>query len=251
MVLNFKRKTPELTIAEGQHNVAAPDYSAAIKQLAQSAASMGKEASELCGVLDDVNHAARRQSESFRALSADVQQMVRRNQDIVGSVEATTTSAQQARGAVERVASDVSSAAETLREVAAAAGEITRIALQTGLVAFNASVEAKRAGDAGRGFGVVADAVRDLAQQVESSSKHIAGTVKQLDGRIGELELNIRSAESHDGTPTFNSAFSRVEAAIVSIAGVAQEILSACGQTLDSVERLAAEVASSSAARPS
>jgi len=76
-----------------------------------------------------------------------------------------------------------------------AVGQITQIALQTRLVAFNASVEAKRAGEAGRGFGVVADAVKDLAAKVETSSKHIMGTVGLLDGRIAALAREI----SRDG----------------------------------------------------
>ena len=59
--------------------------------------------------------------------------------------------------------------------------------MQTRLVAFNASVEAKRAGDAGRGFGVVADAVKDLAGKVGFSSKEIMRTVGVLDKRIDAL----------------------------------------------------------------
>lgn len=74
-----------------------------------------------------------------------------------------------------------------MRDVARAAESITQIALQTRLVAFNASVEAKRAGDAGRGFGVVADAVKDLAGKVEFSSKEIMRTVGVLDKRIDAL----------------------------------------------------------------
>lgn len=248
MILNFRRKARIETIEAQDDAAVVRDYSAAIRQLAQSAASMGKEAAELHGVLDDVNQVAMRQSESFKALSAEVQQMVHSNRGIAGSVEATQVSALQARGAVERVAHDVSSAAETLREVAQAAAEITQIALQTRLVAFNASVEAKRAGEAGRGFSVVADAVRELAQEVESSSKHIASTVQQLDARIGELERNIRSTEPRHGVQTFNSAFSHVEAAVAAIATAAQDNVRACGGTLASVERLAAEVISSTGA---
>jgi len=74
-----------------------------------------------------------------------------------------------------------------LRDVARAAESITEIALQTRLIAFNASVEAKRAGDAGRGFGVVADAVKDLAGKVGFSSKEIMRTVGVLDKRIDAL----------------------------------------------------------------
>lgn len=82
---------------------------------------------------------------------------------------------------------------KALRQVADAAHEITQIALQTRLVAFNASVEAKRAGEAGRGFGVVADAVKDLAGKVERSSKSITGTLADLDRRIDALSLDLQS----------------------------------------------------------
>jgi hypothetical protein len=82
---------------------------------------------------------------------------------------------------VQSLGGEVTAIVDTLHQVADAAGQITQIALQTRLVAFNASVEAKRAGEAGRGFGVVADAVKDLAARVETSSKHIMGTVGTLE----------------------------------------------------------------------
>lgn len=74
-----------------------------------------------------------------------------------------------------------------MRDVARAGESITQIDLQTRLVAFNASVEAKRAGDAGRGFGVVADAVKDQAGKVGFFSKEIMRTVGVLDKRIDAL----------------------------------------------------------------
>src|SRR6202008_413490 len=89
-----------------------------------------------------------------------------------------------ARSAVQAVGEEVGGIVSTLRQVSDAAAQITQIALQTRLVAFNASVEAKRAGEAGRGFGVVADAVKDLSAKVEASSKEIMSTVGELDSRI-------------------------------------------------------------------
>ena len=103
---------------------------------------------------------------------------------IGGHTRAEPDAVARARQAVEAVGGEVGGIVDTLRQVADAAGQITQIALQTRLVAFNASVEAKRAGEAGRGFGVVADAVKDLAAKVETSSKDIMGTVGELDSRI-------------------------------------------------------------------
>jgi methyl-accepting chemotaxis protein len=242
MILNFARKRQAPQPEPQREPAGAPDYSAIIKDLAHRAAGMGKEAAELHGVLEDVTAVAKRQDDAFKQVAGDVRQMVDANRAIVAATTTSRDSARLARAAVERVANDVAGAADSLREVARAAAEITQIALQTRLVAFNASVEAKRAGEAGRGFAVVADAVKDLAQKVEQSSKQIAGTVRQLDERIGELARNIREKESRGGRETFNSAFSRVEQAVHDIAAAAEQNERSCQAALASVGRLAAEV---------
>lgn len=245
MILNLVRRTRRTGTDDA---VVAPvqgpqiDHARAIRDLAADASRMGREAAELNGMLDDVNAVARRQAEAFRQVSGEVQQMAESNRAISTSMEASLASAQQARLAVERVANDVAGAVDSLREVADAAADITKIALQTRLVAFNASVEAKRAGEAGRGFAVVADAVKDLAQKVELSSKHIATTVRELDERIGELARDIRESTARDGRETFNTAFSRVERSVREIAATAEASVQACTAAVEAVDRLSAEV---------
>jgi methyl-accepting chemotaxis protein len=128
-----------------------------------------------------------------------------------------------AREAVEAVGGEVAGIVDTLREVASAASEITQIALQTRLVAFNASVEAKRAGEAGRGFGVVADAVKDLAAKVEQSSKLIMDTVGRLDGRIAALAREIQSRDGGgDDAGAVHRSLAQVDAGVARIAEAAQ-----------------------------
>lgn len=88
--------------------------------------------------------------------------------------------------------------------------------MQTRLVAFNASVEAKRAGEAGAGFSVVADAVKDLSTQVESISKAIMSTVSQLDQRIQSLASDLSDTggtdvRTSDGRVRFHHALRAVE----------------------------------------
>lgn len=218
------------------------DVRSMVKNLAGRASGMGKEAAELYGTLEDVNRIAKQQAQAFTQVAAEVQQMVEANRAIARATETGRASARSAREAVERVATDVSAAVESLREVASSAADITKIALQTRLVAFNATVEAKRSGEAGRGFAVVAEAVKDLAQKVEASSMQIAGTVKRLDARIGELARNIRESGQRDGRETFNSAFERVEEAVTEIATSATQNERSCTSTLDSVSHLAREV---------
>jgi methyl-accepting chemotaxis protein len=258
MILGFARRkkdvaapAPEHERTDGAANAPvanAPDLGAMVKGLAGRAAGMGKEAAELYGTLEDVSKIAQQQAQAFAQVAAEVQQMVQANRAIAKATESGRASARSARAAVERVATDVSAAVDSLREVAASAAEITKIALQTRLVAFNATVEAKRSGEAGRGFAVVAEAVKDLAQKVESTSLQIAGTVKQLDARIGELARNIRDTGQRDGRETFNSAFERVEHAVTDIASSAEQNERSCGSTLDAVNNLAREVAQTAGA---
>jgi methyl-accepting chemotaxis protein len=243
MLLKFARKRRAQTAPASNDERAGTDYGAVIRDLAARASGMGQQAAELYGTLEDVSKIGAEQAQAFAQLAAEVQRMVEANRAIVRATDTGRASAADARAAVERVATDVTAAVESLREVAQAAADITRVALQTRLVAFNASVEAKRAGEAGRGFAVVADAVKDLAQKVESTSKQIAGTVKQLDARIGELARNIRdSGGAAAGQQTFNGAFARVERAVADIAAAAEGNERSCASTLAAVERLTAQV---------
>jgi methyl-accepting chemotaxis protein len=177
-------------VAESPATAASAD-SALLKSLAKQASSLGRESAEVRGVLDDTHKLA-------TAQAVAVQQLVRQLQDVVQAQTSITKEAgqglqsvAQVGQAVQAVGQEVAGIVQTLREVSDAAGQITQIALQTRLVAFNASVEAKRAGEAGRGFGVVADAVKDLAGKVELSSKEILSTVKKLDERIAGLAREI------------------------------------------------------------
>jgi methyl-accepting chemotaxis protein len=163
-----------------------------IESLAGRASAVGREAAEVRGTLDDTVKLATAQAGRMGELNGELGDVLRSQAGIVEETRGNLDAVARVDAAVQAVGDEVGGIVDTLRQVSGAAGQITQIALQTRLVAFNASVEAKRAGEAGRGFGVVADAVKDLAAQVEGSSKHIAATVAQLDARIAALAREIR-----------------------------------------------------------
>ncbi|HJW53842.1 MAG TPA: methyl-accepting chemotaxis protein [Burkholderiaceae bacterium] len=223
-----------------------------VSGFAQQASGLGKESATLNGLIDDLAGMSGKQAETFKALASEINAMVHANQVIEEVTKASTASVKRARQTVEQIGQGVIAVTDNLAEVADAANEITRIALQTRLVAFNASVEAKRAGEAGRGFSVVAEAVKDLAAKVEQSSKLIMSTVTQLDVRIKLLADNIRSKENNQKantrSDTFDAAVSEVERGVEDIAVTAQKNLAGCAGVLASVRGLSQQVSSTAAA---
>lgn len=196
--------------------------------LASDASSLGQEAAQLRGTIEDTSTAAQHQADSLHQLTSQLHDIVQAQALIHQLTGEGLHSVAQARDSVAHVGREVSGVVDTLKSVAGAATDITRIALQTRLVAFNASVEAKRAGVAGAGFSVVADAVKDLAAQVESSSKAIMSTVAQLDQRIQNLADQLTDkpagAPSQAGqSMTFFNSLAGVEKGVQRINQAADE----------------------------
>lgn len=81
---------------------------------------------------------------------------------------------------VKRMENHLSGLETALQRVSRVSQEIEAIARQTRLLALNATIEAARAGDAGKGFSVVANEVKALSQQTSNATANIAGTVSEL-----------------------------------------------------------------------
>jgi methyl-accepting chemotaxis protein len=206
------------------------DAGALVTRLSRQSSQLGREAAEVRGVIDDTNQVAASQARAVNALAQQLHEVMRVQDEIGGHTRGGIDAVARARAAVEHVGEEVGGIVDTLRQVSGAAGQITQIALQTRLVAFNASVEAKRAGEAGRGFGVVADAVKDLAARVETSSKEILGTVSRLDARIEALAREIHAAssaaEGRDGA--VHRALNEVDTGVGRIADAARRSRDVC-----------------------
>lgn len=217
--------------------------------LASQSSGLGKGAAELNGLIGDLAEMSGMQARTFTSLAGEIDAMVQANRTIRDVTKASNESVRRARQAVEQVGQAVAGVTDTLADVIVAANDITKIALQTRLVAFNASVEAKRAGEAGRGFGVVADAVKDLAAMVEQSSMLITNNITQLDVRIRGLSQDILSKEARqDGVAkrdSFHAAVSEVEQGVDDIADTAQKNLDGCAGVIDAVRGLSSQVAGS------
>lgn len=208
--------------------------------IARQAAGLGREAAEVNGVLEEIAAAATAQAQTLDGAMHTIAAMVDSNRRIGDASRAGQQCLVEAQAAVATVVAGFAETTETLSQVTSSAREITQIALQTRLVAFNASVEAKRAGEAGRGFSVVAEAVKDLAARVEGASRQIMQTVSMLDARLAGLSSEIDDDDTKR-QGSFRAALARSQAQASEVVDAAVRNVQCCEEVLGSVRQLAAE----------
>lgn len=145
--------------------------------------SMGKQQSEISQVATAMNEMHATASEVARSASlaadaarhADEEAIIGRDVSLqtIEAIESLALAVEHATGVIESLAKDS-------EEIGSVLDVIKGIAEQTNLLALNAAIEAARAGEAGRGFAVVADEVRTLASRTQKSTQEINDTVERL-----------------------------------------------------------------------
>jgi len=115
-------------------------------------------------------------------------------------MKSTMSAVDSLSNGVKEAASNISLLQESAQQIQSIVDAIRGIADQTNLLALNAAIEAARAGEAGRGFAVVADEVRKLAQATQNSAVKANGLAKQItttiSGAVDGMNTNLNFADS-------------------------------------------------------
>ena len=183
---------------------------------------LGAGATELATAARDNNDGVTRQTDSISMVATAINEMQSAIEEVAGNAsraaeitrEAETkgnNSAQIIRNSskqVHRLAAQISKAVEVIRKLSADSDNITSvldvirgIAEQTNLLALNAAIEAARAGEQGRGFAVVADEVRTLAQRTGQSTEDIQTMITALQTGVSDV-ASVMETGSKEATET-------------------------------------------------
>jgi methyl-accepting chemotaxis protein len=221
----------------------------ASSELSSSTRQVSATNHEISGRMEMVARGAVRQRHDVDATSKrirDIASAIRSSADIArGAFRAAQESTEEAAGAeaarettakmqslfeqVEQAGKLVFRFEEKIRSVRHITEMITHVAEKTHLLSLNASIEAARAGDAGRGFSVVADEIRKLAESAGGSAEQIDELIRQVEDeaeRMSEVmrELGRGVSEGRQQLDTIAKSFEQILPAIRTAARHAQQI---------------------------
>jgi methyl-accepting chemotaxis protein len=232
--------------------------------ISDSVTQIASAAEELSAVTEQTSAGVNSQKVETDQVATAMHQMTATVQEVARNAEEASEAAvaadQQARegdrvvneaiAQIERLASEVGHSTEAMGElkresdkIGSVLDVIKSVAQQTNLLALNAAIEAARAGEAGRGFAVVADEVRSLAQRTQKSTEEIEGLIAGLQNGTQQVatimdnsrELTVSSVEL---TRRAGGSLESITRTVSAIQAMNQQIAAAAEQQSATAEEI-------------
>ncbi len=221
-------------------------------QVSEASAAVASASTQISSSTEELAAGSQEQSSQATEVAGAVEEMTKTILENSRNAIDTATTAKKAKGTAEiggdvvrktvegmkEISSVVNRSAETVKALGKSSDQIGEIisviddiADQTNLLALNAAIEAARAGEQGRGFAVVADEVRKLAERTTKATKEIASMIKQIQTDTKEAVVSM-----DEGTKKVGEGISLADQAGASL----QEIIGISELVTDKVTQIAA-----------
>lgn len=237
----------ELFASSEQAIQATTHVSSAVDEVASGSETQARGMDETKRAVEENAIAIQRIAESTAMVSDSAMEVLAESKQGNEIIKRTIKQMEEIRASVTESADVIRTLGENSKEIGNIVETINQIAEQTNLLALNAAIEAARAGEHGKGFAVVADEVRKLAEQSRQSTEQIAsliGGIQQNTAHAvramekGTKEVEAGTAVAHDAGEAFQHILSSVEQAV----GEMQEISAATEEISASTEQVTASV---------
>jgi methyl-accepting chemotaxis protein len=205
--------------ASGQLRINADQIVCGTDNIASQTNSVAVASEEMAATANDIAHNCQRTAETSNCASSTA----RSGFDIVGQ---TTNGMERISGQVKDAARIVEGLGTQSEQIGQIIGTIEDIADQTNLLALNAAIEAARAGEQGRGFAVVADEVRALAERTTRATREISEMIKSIQKKTKSAVIAIEDgvAEVERGTAYSIKSGQALQQILDQITDVSQQV---------------------------
>ncbi|MDH4651789.1 methyl-accepting chemotaxis protein, partial [Pseudomonas sp. BN606] len=241
IIADVKRSVQDARSTADQSAAIASQTSAGMQQQYREVDQVATASNEMSATAQDVARSAAQAAEAARG--AD-----HATQEGLGVIGKTTSAIEQLASEMSAAMEEVQALANSSEQIGSVLEVIRAIAEQTNLLALNAAIEAARAGEAGRGFAVVADEVRNLAKRTQDSVEEIRQVIEGLQHGtrevVGSMHSSHRQAQgSVEQVEQAVTALQRIGEAVTVITDMNLQIASAAEEQSAVAEEINRNVA--------